>query len=146
MSRYLSWLILLPLVAIGPGRSQEAKKGAPGTNDVEVHFLDGSAVRMTILQESLEVATKYGKLTIPTRDIRRIEFGVHLADGLGRKIEALVNDLGSRSFHDREAAGKQLLTLGPKAYAALVEGLRSKDPEVTQRAQALVKKLREQFT
>jgi hypothetical protein len=101
---------------------------------------------MTILQESLDVVTKYGKLTVPTKDVRAIEFGAHLADGLGKIIDGLIKDLGSSSFHDREAASNQLLGLGPKAYKALIKAARSKDLEVNRRAQTLVNKLREEFS
>lgn len=43
----------------------------------EIRLSDGSLVRVTILQDNLEVMTKYGKLTIPFADIRRIDFGLH---------------------------------------------------------------------
>jgi hypothetical protein len=145
--RHLAWLLLVPLVVLNPGFAQdEVRKTPPNSNDVEVRFRDESVVRMTILQESLDVVTKYGKLTIPVKEIRRIDFGVHLADGLGKKIEAYIIDLGSKSFRDRENASKQLLALGPKAYAAVVEAARHKDPEINQRAQMLLKRLREQYT
>jgi hypothetical protein len=145
--RHLAWLLLVPLLGLDSSVArQEKKKAEPGPCDVEVHFHDGSVVRMAILQENIEVATRYGKLTVPSKDIRKIEFGAHLADGLGQRIDGLVKDLGSNSFRDREAAGKQLLELGPKAYAALSAAVRSKDLETSQRAGALVKKLQEQFT
>src|SRR5436189_5676485 len=48
----------------------------------EVRFADGSVVRMNVLQETIEVATKYGKLTIPTDDIRRIDIGMHRLVGI----------------------------------------------------------------
>ena len=146
MTRHVACFLFLPLVGLSSGRGQEeAKTTPPSPNEVEVRFNDESVLRMTILQENLEVVTKYGKLTVPTKDIRRIEFGAHLADGLGKKIEALVKDLGSKSFQDRETANKQLLALGPKTYAALARAAKSKDPEVNQRVQTLVKKLRERF-
>src|SRR5437868_7550238 len=53
------------------GRSQ-APTGKDATRLAEVRFTDGSIVRMIVLQESLEVVTKYGKLTIPANDIRKI--------------------------------------------------------------------------
>jgi hypothetical protein len=146
MKRHFAWSLLMPVVWLSPTVGQEAvKKNAPGSNDVEVRFQDESVVRMTILQENLEVLTKYGKLTVPARDMRRIVFGLHLADGVGKKVDTLIRGLGGNSFHDREVAGKQLLALGPKAYTALVAAARSKDPEIKERAQTLVKKLREQF-
>jgi hypothetical protein len=147
MKRHHVRLLVLLVLSPGPVLAQEeGRPNQPGSNEVEVRFHDESVVRMTILQESLDVFTKYGKLTVPTKDILKIQFGIHLADGLGKKIDALVKDLGSNSFHDREAASKGLLAYGPKAYAALVVAARNKDPELNQRAQGLIKNLREQFS
>jgi hypothetical protein len=141
--RLLALLVLLP----GPVLAQEqGKPNHPGLNEVEVRYHDESLVRMTILQESLDVFTKYGKLTVPTKDILKIQFGMHLADGLGKKIDALIKDLGSSSYRDREAASKGLLAYGPKAYAALIVAARNKDPELSQRAEALIKNLRDRFS
>jgi hypothetical protein len=145
--RYFAWLLAVPILWLDPiFAQQETKKSRPDSSDVEVRFNDDSVVRMAVLQESIEVATRYGKLTVPTRDIRRIDFGAHLADGLGQKIQDLIQDLGSKSFQEREAAGKQLLAIGPKAYAALGAVAQSKDSEISHRAQALVQKLKDQFT
>jgi hypothetical protein len=145
--RHFAWVLVVPVLWLDSSfAKQEKKKSQPGSSDVEVRFNDESIVRMVILQENIEVATKYGKLSVPSKDIRRIEFGAHLADGLGQKIEGLVQDLGSKSFQDREAAGKRLLALGPKAYAALSTAALGTDLEVSHRAQALIKKLKDQFT
>src|SRR4051794_23235015 len=61
----------------------------------EVRFADGSVVRMNLLQEQLEVMTKYGKLSIPIGEIRRIEFGLHMPSGLHDQIGASIKLLGS---------------------------------------------------
>jgi hypothetical protein len=144
---YHARLLGILVLTVGMVLAQEnGKTTQSSSNDVEVRFHDGSVVRMTVLQDSLEIATKFGKLAVPAKDILKIEFGVHLADGMGKKIEELVKDLGSNAFHEREAAGKALVAYGPKSYAALVAAARSKDQEVSQRAQALLKNLREQFS
>src|SRR5436190_2236651 len=46
--------------------------GAPG--EAEIVFLNGSKVRVTIQSEKLEIATIYGKLTVPMEDVESIEF------------------------------------------------------------------------
>ena len=43
---------------------------------VEVSFTNGSIVVMTLLQDNIEITTEYGKLVVPQKDIRQIEFGV----------------------------------------------------------------------
>lgn len=65
------------VLAAGLGLAQESTRKEPA-HLAEVRFNDGSLVRMTILQDDLEVMTKYGKLTIPLKDIRRIDLGLHL--------------------------------------------------------------------
>src|SRR4051812_15492984 len=50
--------------------------------DCEIHFLNGSKVRMIIQSEKLDIATAYGKLSVPIKDVRAIEFGLHLPEGM----------------------------------------------------------------
>jgi hypothetical protein len=86
-------------LALGQG-----KKDVPRPNLAEVRFGDGSLVRMTILQDDLEVMTKYGKLTIPLREIRRIDFGLHLPEGVGQHIDQSIKHLGSETYKERDEA------------------------------------------
>jgi RNA polymerase sigma factor (sigma-70 family) len=50
---------------------------------------------------------------------------------------ALVKQLGSPSFAEREAAEKKLRAMGPKARPALLAGMKAADPEVARRAAAI---------
>src|SRR4051794_27177076 len=63
-----------------------AKKGiklpAPLPGEVDIHFLNGSTVRMVIHSDQLEIATAYGKLAVPIKDVRAIEFGLHFPEGV----------------------------------------------------------------
>ena len=54
----------------------------PEIGEVDVHFLNTSTVRMTVRSEHLEITTIYGKLAVPVRDIRLIEFGLHFPEGV----------------------------------------------------------------
>src|SRR4051794_33011093 len=72
----------------------------PTAKIAEVRFGDGSVVRMNLLQEQLEVTTKYGKLSVPVADIRRIEFGMHMPGGLGEQIGTSIKLLGSEVYRD----------------------------------------------
>jgi hypothetical protein len=136
--------ILLSLVIL-PGINPKPSAASPpaGPREMEVRFQDGSSLRIVALQDNLEVATAYGKLTVPTGDVRQIEFGMHLADGLGEQIAETARNLGSKSFPHREEAGKQLLAYGAKALPALRQAAKSKDLEVAQRAEALLKQVLE---
>jgi RNA polymerase sigma factor (sigma-70 family) len=53
----------------------------------------------------------------------------------------LVARLGAEDFADREAAEKELRKLGPKAEAALKDGLKSESPEVAKRCRELLAQL-----
>src|SRR4051794_2816807 len=56
--------------------------------DVEVHFLNGSKVRMIVQSDKLEIATQYGKLAVPVKDVKAIEFGLHYPEDVEAKIDA----------------------------------------------------------
>ncbi len=144
MWKYLSALIASFLL-VGIGLAQAEKKKPPGPNEVEVRLTDGSRVRMTILQESIEVVTKYGKLTVPTLDIRKIEFGIHPLPEVRIKIDEAIKRLGDESFKLREDASKDLLGLGAPAYFALSRAAKSTDAEVAKRAKGLLEKIREKI-
>ena len=102
--------MLLAALALGlaPDLSiaQEIAKKTPAAVDqeAEVLFANGSKVRMAILQENFEVQTDYGKLTIPLKDLRRIDFGLHLPPGAEGKIAVALKKLNSPQFKERDAA------------------------------------------
>src|ERR1700685_2669689 len=99
--RYPFQWALLVVVSCGASWSlaqDQGKKDAPRSNLAEVRLGDGSLVRIAILQEKLDVMTRFGKLSIPFTDIRRIDFGVHLADGVSAKIDNAIKQLGSDAF------------------------------------------------
>jgi len=98
---------------------------------------------MTILQEELEIMTKYGKLTIPLREIRRIDFGLHLPEGVGQHIDQSIKLLGSETYKERDDAVKHLVHYGPMAYPFLQRASRNPDPEVSQRATGVIKRITE---
>jgi hypothetical protein len=146
MGRQIRWsLLILSLMIWGASSAQGGKNHAPSANQAEVRLGDGSLVRMTILQETIEVMTKYGKLNIPVRDIRRIEFGLHLPEGMESQIEAAVRQLGSSVFKQREEAVRELVGMGAFAYPAMQQAARSSDLEVAQRARAVLKRLRDKL-
>ena len=127
---------------LSPAQGQ-GKTDVPRPNLAEVRFGDGSLVRVTILQDDLEVQTKYGKLTIPLRDIRRIDFGLHLPEGVGQQINQSIKLLGSETYKERDEAVKHLVHYGPLAYPFLQRASRNPDPEVSQRATGVIKRITE---
>jgi hypothetical protein len=128
-------------LALGQG-----KKDVPRSNLAEVRLGDGSLVRMTILQDNLDVMTRFGKLTIPIAEIRRIDFGLHLAEGVSTKIDSAIKQLGSEAFRDRDDAAKELVLLGGLAYPSLQRAARHPDLEVAQRAVHVMKRIGEKIS
>jgi hypothetical protein len=115
-------------------------------NEVEVKLVDGSRVRMTILQENLEIVTKYGALTVPNRDIRKIEFGMRRPEAVRRHISEAIAKLGSTSYKERVGAVTELVAIGPPALSALEQANKSADREVAHRADVALDQIRHKFS
>ncbi|MCI0641263.1 MAG: hypothetical protein L0Y72_00970 [Gemmataceae bacterium] len=134
-------LVAAALMAASAGHSQTGKKkNEPG--EVEMTFANGSLVRMTLVPEKIEISTPYGKLSVPTRDIRRIDFGLHLPEGADKKIEAAIKQLGNADYQQRESAVQELVALGAYAYPALLQAARSGELETAKRAQDALSRIR----
>lgn len=127
------------------GTSGLAQDSAPRErpSQAEVRFSDGSLVRMAILQENIEIQTRYGKLTVPLTDIRRIDFGLHLPGELDQQIHHSIKQLGSDVFKEREGATRDLLQVGHWARPSLQRASRSTDQEVAHRAASLLRQISE---
>jgi hypothetical protein len=147
MSRLVPCALLVCLLWPGLSFAQtDTKKEEPKPNEAEVRFADGSAVRVQVLQENLEIETKYGKLSVPTNQIRRIEFGARLPDDIAKKVEAAIKKLGDAAFAEREAAVKELVALGAHAYPTLQVAAKGGDAETVRRAQAALEQIREKVS
>lgn len=121
-----------------------AKKKTPEPDgSAEVKFADGSTVRMVLTQSAVEVTTRYGKLSVPVADIRKIEFGFRYPEGVEAKIDALVRKLALPDAKDREAAVRELLGFRELAYPALRRVAAGTDAELASRANAAIRQLEE---
>ena len=89
--------------------AQEAKSepGRPVIAQVRLH--DGSVVKVALLQETISIQTAYGKLAVPTADIRRIDFGLHMPKGAEEQIAGALKKLGSDTYRDREEAVREIV-------------------------------------
>ncbi|MBI2803534.1 MAG: hypothetical protein HYX68_00955 [Planctomycetes bacterium] len=130
-------------VGSDPRPKSVAQPVTPG--ECEIFFVNGSKVRMNVQSESLEIATLYGKLAVPVKDVRAIEFGLHYPAGVEAKITQAIKDLGSGDYRERGRADKTLSGMGPIAYPAILEASRGKEPEVANRAKEIAKKMQEKF-
>jgi len=141
-----TFVVILVPTAGGVGQNDTRASKVPAKlPEVEARLHDGSAMRGTLLEENLEVMTKYGKLTVPTSDIHWIDFGLRLPKELEKKIEANIQRLGDKSHGQREAASKELVGIGARAFPALQRATDSTDAEVARRAREAMKQLHQKI-
>jgi hypothetical protein len=148
MSRLCHWTALTALLAASTAAAQDkpaqGARPAPRPAEVVARLHDGTVIRQAQLREGVVVVTRFGKLTVPAAEVRRIEFGRHVPAEVARQVEEAVKQLGSDEYKLREAAGQRLLALGARAYPALQAAARSPDKEVAARARAALERVRKE--
>ncbi len=131
-----------PVPLLDKSKSTPTYKAPPSIpGEVEISLLNGSNVRMILQSDKLEVATNYGQLAVPSKDIVAIDFGLHFPDGIEAKIQQAVKSLGGDNFRERDGASKALVELGPYSFPAAFEASKVADLEVSRRAKDVVKQL-----
>ena len=148
MFRVSRWLILPALLCAAPSYSQQVEPGkrTEGPVEAEVRLMDNSNVRMLILEEKLEVCTRFGKLTVPMREVLKIDFGVHISPATEKKVVQAIEALGHDNYKTREVALKDLVDMGPQAYPQVYQAAKSDQPEVAKRASMALDKMRTRHT
>lgn len=139
-----SWFSLIAIILAGTASGQDKQPKSPPAdkpdhNQVEVRFADDSVVKMALLQSSIEVTTRYGKLTLPVNEIRRIDFGLRVPEETTKRVEAAIARLASPDIKQRDSAQAELADLKELAYPALQKAARSTDSEVALRAKEAMK-------
>lgn len=116
----------------------EPARTAPGV-DAEIKCVDESTLKLKLLDEKLELTTKYGFLQIAVADIRRIDFAHRCPPDVVEKIVLAISKLGHPDFSTRERATADLKTYRERAYPYLLKALKHDDPEVSRRADEALK-------
>ncbi len=128
-----------------PAGKPDAKKGDKPAIDpraVTATFIDGSVVKLTLRDDSIEVTTASGKKTIPLADIRKIEFASRVPDELAKKIAGIAARLGSEEFEQREKACDELVAIGVQAVPAVVAAAKAGDAETKARAASVIARIK----
>lgn len=125
--------------AHGPAQP-ESPKAAPAT-EVEVKYIDDSTMKLKVLDDRLELITKYGLLMIPVADVRRIEFATRVPPDIAEKIMAAIGALGHPDFATRERATAELKGYRERAYPFVLRAVKHSDPEVGRRAEDVLRYL-----
>jgi len=149
MSRTTRWasLILAVPLAIGQAaqddkKAEDKKPAADRPLETIASYHDGTKVRMVFVQEFLEVETKYGKLKVPTADVRRIDFGFRVSPEIQQKLDEALANLTKDNFQLRETAAKDLVALGRLSYPALLKLSKGQDLDTTRRIEDMLKAIR----
>ncbi|MFO0805802.1 MAG: LCCL domain-containing protein [Gemmataceae bacterium] len=115
----------------------------PAPVDVEVRCLDDSTMKLKLLDERIEVVTKYGKLEIPAADVRRIEFATRTPSEVNARVSLLISNLNHPDFDMREKAMAELREMKERAYPLLLKAIKNPDAEISRRAEESVKHLQQ---
>lgn len=110
--------------------------------EFQVKMHDDSQLSVLLLDTSVTVVTKYGKLVVPSADVRKIEPGFRYAAGVEERVNRAIEDLGAPEFKVREEAEGVLVSLGLSAVPGVRRATKSTDPEVASRAATVMKTLR----
>jgi hypothetical protein len=139
----LAVLFLTGSLLGGEETKSKAEKLVKKASAVEVRFVDDSTMKLTLVDERIELETPHGKLLIPVADVRQIDFGWRIPDEVAKRIGTAVADLGHKDFKRRQTATDDLLEIGAQAYPALLKAAKHADAEVARRAQGLLEKIRQ---
>ena len=98
------------------------KPVVPPEPEYECRFDDGSVVMLTLGESAVVTRTKFGELTVPLAEVKKIQMGFRYPPGVEAKVRQAVEDLGSRDFSTREAGHKTLVGVGEYAVPHMIEG------------------------
>lgn len=115
-----------------PNPAEPAPK--PAGIEVEVKCVDDSTLKIKLLDDKLELITKYGFLQVAVTDIRRIDFAHRCPQDVAEKIVLAISKLGHPDFPTRERATAELKGYRERAYPFLLKAIKHDDPEVSRRA------------
>ena len=136
-------LALVPPSATRAADEKVPEKADPTAGQVEIRFADDSTLKMVLREEQVEVVTPYGKLRVPFKEVRQIEFATRIPPEVAKRVERAIADLANTDEKVREAAVVELLKFKDRAFPALTEATKSTDADIRTRAEEVLAKLRE---
>jgi hypothetical protein len=127
---------------VKPG-DKAKKPAASKPAEVEVRLVDNSTLKGVLLDDKIEIHTRYGKLSVPARDIQSIDFVPRPTPELTQRIDAAIAALAGPNEKQREAAVSELISLREMSYPALTRAGKSSNQELAARARDALERLRE---
>jgi hypothetical protein len=120
-----SALVLLVAVAAASGADDK-----PEPDRWLVRLAGGKIVPFEPTDEGVKLETKYGTVSVPIKDITRLEFGRRVTDTDRKTIDDALADVVGGKLQVREAAKGALLELGLTAYPAVCRAIPTAPKEV----------------
>jgi hypothetical protein len=129
-----------PLCSAGPQPQQPPETSKPRASvEAEVKYVDDSNMKLKLLDDKLEIVTKHGVLQVAVTDIRRIDFANRVPADVAEKVMLAISKLNHADFKVREDATTELKGYRERAYPFVLKALKSDDPEISRRADEVVK-------
>ena len=133
-------LLTAPAGRAGPQPQQPPEPLRPRVaTDVEVRYVDDSLMKLKLLDAKLELVTRFGVLHVPVAEVRRIDFATRVPAAVAEKVTLAVGRLNHPEFRVREAATAELKGYRERAYPYVLKAIKNDDPEVSRRADEVVK-------
>ncbi len=107
-------------------------------NALRLYLMDGSIITGQLSLKELAVETKFGTLNVPVTSIQSFTPGLNSHPALAKKIASMIEDLGSGTFNDREAAQQALVKMGPAVRRELERRRDDADAERRTRVRAIL--------
>ena len=121
-----------------PGTKPSTTAGSEKESQPIFFLRDGSRIAGQPGFNSLQVKTRYGILTVPSKDLIRLRLAPRRGDENKEEIELQVQRLRGEDFDEREAAMDALRKLGEPTLPYLVKLARSDDDELRNRVTLLL--------
>lgn len=138
-------LLLAPLfcaVAVAAPVPAPEPPAPPAGVAVEAVGVDDSVLKLQLLDDKLELVTKYGPLSVPAADVRKIEFAHRCPPDVQADIAKHLSNLGHADFKIREDSTASLKKFRERAYPFVLKEAKSADPEAARRADEVAKDIR----
>jgi hypothetical protein len=107
----------------------------------EARLNDDSRLKLTLADETVEIAGRYGTLRIPANEILQIEFATRVTPETRQQIDKALADLASSDDEVRQDAGAQLARLRHLAFPAVSQAAKDVESAAGRQAAWLLAKL-----
>ncbi|MEX2214450.1 MAG: hypothetical protein WD768_10000, partial [Phycisphaeraceae bacterium] len=96
-----------------PEESPRKAEKSTDPNMIEFFLSDGTVLTGKLKVKSVDIETRFGRLTVPIEKIRRFKPGLESRPGVKERIAGYLEGLASDDAPTRKHAGEELLTFGP---------------------------------